>query len=469
MEEHLSSEKEHSSKIKKTLDNQQNLLRKTEHERTELNLQFELMTKNFESLKLENGEIKLQNAKDFGVLEKRYQNIERELDEKLRVISSLENSLDSLKKHSSSQESEIEGLKSEFASYKLRATSVLRSHTKDLSKELELQDEIKTLQKTIENVESLKAKLTEDYETLQKRHDELNEDKICLQKRCKELLETITRHSDEALEESRTRNQLHEESIKTYQQQIETLNTFYKKKLQETETLNEATVTQLKEKNQALEKSVQQLTMQASNSFDIFQMKSEEGKCVMTERDNLLAQRTEAEGSEDFSSQLSSSTFQSRRKHSKSNRDMLMPLDELLNSSFDNNSNEVQEDAFSNYSTRAENVEVIKSKLAKEENRVEHLKSLLSESEKDLARMEQLNEMLKEEIRRQQRNTDREEEIKNLEYLKNIIFKFLTLNNSDEKQRLVPVLNTILKLNPEENALLQSSCKAGVWSGLVKW
>ena len=67
--------------------------------------------------------------------------------------------------------------------------------------------------------------------------------------------------------------------------------------------------------------------------------------------------------------------------------------------------------------------------------------------------------MLKEELRRQERSTEREQHMHNLEYIKNVIFKFLTINAGEEKSHLVPVLNTILKLSPEETHKLQNVAK----------
>jgi hypothetical protein len=87
------------------------------------------------------------------------------------------------------------------------------------------------------------------------------------------------------------------------------------------------------------------------------------------------------------------------------------------------------------------------------------------------------NRVLKDEIRRLQRSVERIEMAENLEYLKNIIVKvcnklknfenktksnfilnkqFITLNGGDERQRLIPVLSTILKLSPEEQNLFQN-------------
>lgn len=468
LESSLESEKNHSNEIKRNLDSQQNLYRKTEHERTEASLQLELLTKNHEALKLENNEIKLEMANALGEFEKRYQVLESERDDLLKKITYLESEVDKFKKLSSSHENEIENLRTEFASYKIRAQSVLRQNqSKDINRDQELQDEILTLQKSLDNMKDGNLKLTNEIENLKRNLSDLNEDKVRLQDRCKELLNNLEKQSDEVLEESKKRNQQHDEAIKTYQLQIDTLNAFYKKKIQENEETSKTLINELKEKLSKVEKSSlqtqQHQTTSTPISFDhqnIFQQirSNEEQKLNL-----LMMDREEAEGSEDQSSQSSTFLNQPRRKISKGRE--LMPLDELLNSSFDDNSNEINEETLSTYSSPSEKLEHIKIKLHKEENRVSHLTTLLADAEKDLARMQQLNEMLKEEVRRQQRNFDREEHVKNSEYLKNIVIKFCTLNNNDEKQRLIPVLNTILKLSSEENSLLQNSCKSG-WGGL---
>ena len=76
--------------------------------------------------------------------------------------------------------------------------------------------------------------------------------------------------------------------------------------------------------------------------------------------------------------------------------------------------------------------------------------ALLAESEAQNTRLEKLTEVLKEEIRTCQRSEERHKHIENLEYVKNVILKFLTLSGSQEKARLLPVLETILKLKKEE-------------------
>lgn len=455
LEENLESEKTHSTELKKNLDTQQNLLRKTEHERTEANLQLDLLRKNFESLKLENSDSKVAMSKTVGDMEKRHQQLETERTNLTSNISFLESEVEKYRKLSSTHEKEIENLRSEFVSYKIRAQSVLRQNqTKDLSREQELQDEVITLQSRLEGLKESNHKLNHELENLKKNYGDLVEDKVRLQGRCKDLLSTLEKQSEEMLEESRKRNQEHDESVKAYQLQIDTLNTFYKKRTQELEDGKKSAVTELQQKISALEKSASIPSTPVAAAYESPPRNDDHKMSNMLD----LMDR-EVEGSEDQSSQSTYAFTSSKRKTSK-NRD-LIPLDELLNSSFDDNSNEINEDTISNYSSRSEVLEHLRGKLQKEENRVTHLTSLLSDSEKDLARMQQLNDVLKEEVRRHQRSIEREQHIQNSEYLKNIVIKFVTLSNGDEKQRLIPVMNTILKLSSEELKTLQDACKGG--------
>jgi hypothetical protein len=79
---------------------------------------------------------------------------------------------------------------------------------------------------------------------------------------------------------------------------------------------------------------------------------------------------------------------------------------------------------------------------------------LLNDSELNNERLNEQVTLLKDEIRRIERNMDRAESISNLEYLKNIIFKFFILKSAHERLQLIPVLVTMLKLSPDEQAKL---------------
>ncbi|XP_033213498.1 GRIP and coiled-coil domain-containing protein 2-like isoform X2 [Belonocnema kinseyi] len=154
-----------------------------------------------------------------------------------------------------------------------------------------------------------------------------------------------------------------------------------------------------------------------------------------------LIEREECEGSESVDSCPLGMTNTERYRDRS-----LMPLDELLNSSDDYNPPEVQ---------------ILPSKVSRQEfevceRRVKHLTVLLADAERDIAKLTQLNEMLKEDIRRQQRSVEREQHANNFEYMKNVVFKFVTLKNGDERSHLIPVLTTILKLSPDETQKLNS-------------
>merc|ERR1719278_1479246 len=95
------------------------------------------------------------------------------------------------------------------------------------------------------------------------------------------------------------------------------------------------------------------------------------------------------------------------------------------------------------------------SRAAGTEKQISHMAALLAESEAQNTRLEKLTEVLKEEIRTYQRSEERHKHIENLEYVKNVILKFLTLTGAQERSRLIPVLQTILKLKKEEVAKIE--------------
>jgi len=49
-----------------------------------------------------------------------------------------------------------------------------------------------------------------------------------------------------------------------------------------------------------------------------------------------------------------------------------------------------------------------------------------------------------------------------MEYLKNVIYKFLTLPPCDEKTHLIPVMDTMLRLSNEERATIEGLA-SGMW------
>ncbi|KAK5598425.1 GRIP and coiled-coil domain-containing protein 2 [Crenichthys baileyi] len=62
--------------------------------------------------------------------------------------------------------------------------------------------------------------------------------------------------------------------------------------------------------------------------------------------------------------------------------------------------------------------------------------------------------LLKSEVRRLERNQEREKSVANLEYLKNVLLQFIFLRSGSERQALLPVIHTMLQLSPEEKSKL---------------
>ncbi|KAK6962102.1 craniofacial development protein 2 [Biomphalaria glabrata] len=96
--------------------------------------------------------------------------------------------------------------------------------------------------------------------------------------------------------------------------------------------------------------------------------------------------------------------------------------------------------------------ETLKMNLSVSQKKIEHLTELLSESEASVSMLTEQARILKEEIRRLERNIERERETQNMEYLKNIFLQFVCPKVGEQRQQLVPVLATMLKLSPEEKA-----------------
>ncbi|KAK7168483.1 hypothetical protein R3I93_004709 [Phoxinus phoxinus] len=85
---------------------------------------------------------------------------------------------------------------------------------------------------------------------------------------------------------------------------------------------------------------------------------------------------------------------------------------------------------------------------------VEHLNGLLHETEATNAVLTEQITLLKSEVRRLERNHEREKSVANLEYLKNVLLQFIFLRSGSERQALLPVIHTMLQLSPDEKSKL---------------
>nr|CDS19597.1 GRIP and coiled coil domain containing protein [Echinococcus granulosus] len=137
-------------------------------------------------------------------------------------------------------------------------------------------------------------------------------------------------------------------------------------------------------------------------------------------------------------------------------------------------------------------VQSLRSQLANERRNLEYTKSLLVDSEATVERLSAQATILKAEIRRHERNAERERHLGDhntnsddtsnsldaapagetrTEYLKNVLLRFLCADPSlggggasgaSERNALVPVLATLLALSPTERAALQQVAETGL-------
>ncbi|KAK2719660.1 hypothetical protein QYM36_005218, partial [Artemia franciscana] len=155
------------------------------------------------------------------------------------------------------------------------------------------------------------------------------------------------------------------------------------------------------------------------------------------------------------SSVISQSRFSPMDRTKERKQSEFFSLDKLLSSDLPDGDAKFE----GNETSLVTEIEKLQTSLNFSEKKIQHLSSLLTESEKNEVRLNSLVEALKEEIRRVRRSQERQEHAENLEYLKNIIVKFVTLPRGEEKCRLIPVLQTILRLSPEEVQSITMSVK----------
>lgn len=57
----------------------------------------------------------------------------------------------------------------------------------------------------------------------------------------------------------------------------------------------------------------------------------------------------------------------------------------------------------------------------------------------------------------------------NLEYLKNVLLQFIFLKAGSERQRLLPVIDTMLQLSPEEKGKLYAIAQGRIYEAVFSY
>ncbi|XP_025202038.1 GRIP and coiled-coil domain-containing protein 2 [Melanaphis sacchari] len=410
------------------LNNAESLL--NEKENNLIECRAELNQQNILNTNLTNKYDELQKL--YETEKENYQLQHSQLTEKIRRMQlEIKTANESILKYTEENQSLLD----EFEAYKVRAHSVFQKHKQDTvyhAKIAELNEQLQEVTKTLNiskiNLQSVSSELSTK-----------NTEMTMLQKEIDKYEKKISNLS---------------KTISTKDKEIYCLNNEIVniKSILENEkiSLNETILSERSAHEKEINRLQQEITLaKERNSHE------SESNVVLPIIENKLKKSNSSNHIHDDDEMFSdfASSNESVRKISKT---VPMPLAELL--SFDNNS-----------------VGDPISELNTSQKQLKQLTMMLNDAEKNCSRYEQQNKFLKEDIRRLQRSIDRHNEIQNMEYLKNIIIKFITLSSGVEKYHLVPVINKLLKLSPDEQKQIETIAKGSIpdqnssWSSLFTW
>uniref|UniRef100_A0A8C3C029 GRIP and coiled-coil domain containing 2 n=1 Tax=Cairina moschata TaxID=8855 RepID=A0A8C3C029_CAIMO len=365
-----------------------------------------------------------------------------------RTLSAYQQKIATLQEECRAAQAEQESVTSEFESYKVRVHNVLKQQKNKSASQTETEGAKQEREQLEMVIEQLKVKLqdvqhnlqlnTADFQALQSEHDTL------LERHNKMLQETVAKEAELR------------EKLCTIQSENMVMKTEHTQALSQLTAQNEALRNNFRDQVRNLQeehrKTVETLQQQLSRvEAQLFQLKSEpstRGPAVSAtknsrERRNIdlpvldvhAVAREEGEGMEttDTESVSSAGTY-------------IPSLEQLLNSP------ETKPEP-SQWQTELSKDELIQ-KLNTTTKSADHLNELLRESEATNAILMEQIKLLKSEIRRLERNQEREKSVANLEYLKNVLLQFIFLKSGSERERLLPVIDTMLQLSPEEKGKL---------------
>ncbi|XP_066969678.1 GRIP and coiled-coil domain-containing protein 2-like isoform X4 [Macrobrachium rosenbergii] len=415
-----------------------------------------------------------------------------------RQIELLEEQLSKYKADASQLKTELDAVKKDFEGYKVRATSVLRQKARAPEVDVnELKGEKAQLQENYEAAQLRIQQLQSELSALRAEHSFLQSEKEGISRQVSSLTEDLAKRESLYREKLSSVESKLEAKVAEYQlivsnmsSQNETLSNSFKKQLETMKQTHVQEIEQLTNKLEETEDKLWQLKNTVSTSVTPTNGSASTPGLVMahpirTEGDHgntLHSQSTQhrrqlsSHGCEEPRIDVSNMVREEgegsewvepvHRSPSRPGGYSPPPLEQLINSPLPSNVGiPPQEDTISiasiNTEATAKEIARLEAKLSSGEMRIHQLTALLHESEAENAKLVQLSDALKEEIRRSSRNESREKHMENMEYMKNIILKFLVMKHGEERKHMVPVLKTVLQLSPQETADLEHFAVGG--------
>uniref|UniRef100_W5LLB3 GRIP domain-containing protein n=1 Tax=Astyanax mexicanus TaxID=7994 RepID=W5LLB3_ASTMX len=360
-------------------------------------------------------------------------------DQQQKALSSYQHQLSSLQEELSSKTAELKSTMSEFEGYKVRVHNVLKQQKTRSSTQSDGEFSKQEREHMEALLEQLHSKLQESQLNLQSSSTELQqlhtEHDMLLERHNKMLQQTVAKeaelrervlslHSENAALRSE-----HSQAVSQLTAQAEALRSCFREQTHHLQEEHRSTVDTLQQQISRLEARLFQLQKEPSRRpqldrkltelplFDLESMAREEGEGMETTETECITAGTPTP-----------------------------TLEQLLTSP------DPKQEPFVWQVEPTK--EELTQKLSTASRSMEHVNSLLHESEATNAILLEQNNLLKSELRRLERNQEREKSVANLEYLKNVLLQFIFLRSGSEKQALLPVIHTMLQLSPEEKSKL---------------
>ncbi|RXM30431.1 GRIP and coiled-coil domain-containing protein 2 [Acipenser ruthenus] len=373
-------------------------------------------------------------------------------DQLQRAKSAFQQKIATLQEECTAAKAEQVSTASEFESYKVRVHNVLKQQKNKSASQNEKDAATQERECMERMMDQLKAKLQETQHSLQANMNELqalqSEHDTLLERHNKMLQETVAKEAElgDKLRSIQSENMVlkseHAQTLSQLTDQNEALQNSFREQVRHLQEDHRKTVETLQQQVSKVEAQLFQLQKEASTTSPV---PVQQTRKILQERKNadlLLFDlqsmaREEGEGMETTETESVSSSG----THIPS-------LELLLNS---------PEPKMEPLVWQAEPT---KEELAQELNTatksIEHMNGLLHDTEATNAILMEQITLLKSEVRRLERNQEREKSVANLEYLKNVLLQFIFLKSGSERQALLPVIHTMLQLSPEERSKLSA-------------
>ncbi|XP_053352366.1 GRIP and coiled-coil domain-containing protein 2 [Clarias gariepinus] len=370
-------------------------------------------------------------------------------DQHQKSVTSYHTQVTTLQNDLSTTKADLESVKSEYNSYKVRVHNVLKQQKNksstqsdgDFSKqerenmETMLEQLRSKLQESQLNAQSCNAELQQlqtEYDTLLERHNKMLQQTIAKEAELRERL--LSLHSENVALKSE-----HSQSVAQLTAQTETLRSSFRDQLHHLQDEHRSTVETLQHQINSLENQLFQLQKEPATSAAQQPSKkpTSDRKLADLPLFEMDMAREEGEGMETTEAESLSTAGTPPPS-----------LEQLLSS---------PDPKHEPFVWQVEPTkEELTNKLSTATRSMEHMNSLLHESEATNAILMEQISLLKSEMRRLERNQEREKSVANLEYLKNVLLQFIFLHAGSEKQALLPVIHTMLQLSPEEKSKLSA-------------